>query len=206
MAFEQLQSLGEERFGKILNQLMRGASAQGLARTLQRQPPEGWGVFQDVAEKTLTQQLNRLRLAVAEGAFGSAHAKRLQEGHKPHIDLLNGVSVNALTRMEELAETKRSLVLVLLAKATAEERTWKSVNDATEVYRKILLDIQKMRFDLGLDEFKGPVGTTSVRSATQTTTTPDGSTVQRQVFEAVSTIERIFNARRIPHIIPRDRD
>lgn len=201
MAFERLQALGEEKFGKILNLLMRGEPAMALARTIQAVPPKGWGEFSDVAEKTLTQQLNRLRFAAAEGAFGSAAAKRIAAGAKPHIDRLNAVSVNALTRMEELSEAQRTLVLVLLADATEKKHTFTSTNEAVDNYRKTLLDVQKLRFDLGLDEFKGPVGNTTIRGASLTTTFPDGMSVQKQIFEAVTTIEQIFDARKIPQLI-----
>lgn len=204
MAFDRLQNLGDEKFTKIVNLLIRGEPAQRLARTIQQQPPQGWGEFQGVQEKTLTQQLNRLRTAAAEGMFGAKEAKRLAAVGKPNIDRLAGVSVQVLARIEELSEAQRTLVMALLAKATKEERTFTSVNEAVGNYNKILLDIQKLRFELGLDEYKGPVGTTSVRGATQTTTFPDGMSVQKQVFEAVTTVEQILNARKIPQSIARD--
>ena len=204
MAFERLQALGEEPFRKILNALIRGEPAQALARTIQQPPPAGWGLFGDVAELTLTQQLNRLRKAAAEGIFGAAEAKRILAVGKPNIDRLNHVSVPVLARLEELSEAQRTLVMALLAKATKEERTFTSVNEAVGNYRQILLDLQKLRFDLGLDEFKGPVSTTTARGASVTTTFPDGMSVQKQVFEAVTTVEQILNARKIPQLIARD--
>ena len=204
MAFERLQALGEDKFRKILNGLLRGETAIAVARIIQQQPPDGWGLFQDVAEKTLMQQLNRLRLAAGTGIFGATEAKRLATLGKPHVDRLSQISVPVLARVEEVSEAQRTLVLVLLEKATAEKRTFTSVNDAVNNYRQTLLDIQKLRFDMGLDEFKGPTSMTTVRGATQTTTFPDGMSVQKQVFEAVNTIEQIFNARRIPHPVSKE--
>lgn len=200
MAFERLQFLGEEKFTKILNQLMRGVVCRKVARYIQQPPPEGLGDLQDMGEQTLMQSLNRLRHAAAEGAYGHHAAKRMLAVGRPNVDRLSQVSVRVLERMEELSEAKRTLVLVLLEKATAEKQTYKSVNDAVANYRQILLDLQKLRFDLGLDEFKGPVGSTAIRGATQTTTYPDGMSVQKQVFEAVTTIEQIFDARHIPQV------
>lgn len=196
-AFERLQDLGEEKFGKILNLLMRGEPAMGLARTIQQAPPQGWGEFQDVAEKTLTQQLNRLRHVAARGAFGKNAAKAIIAGATPHIDKLAHISVQALDRIEILSEKQHTLVMVLLDKAIEEKRTFKSVNDAVNNYRQTLLDIQKMRFDLGLDEWKGPISQT-VRGAIQNTTLPDGTLIQKAVFEAVRTVEQIFDQRQIP--------
>jgi hypothetical protein len=37
-----------------------------------------------------------------------------------------------------------------------------------------------------------------MRGVSQTTTLPDGSSVQKQIFEAINTIEQIFDARHIP--------
>ena len=231
MAFERLQALGEEQFQKILNQLMRGEPAMHLARCIQQAPPEGWGLFQDVAEKTLTQQLIRLRNVAAEGAFGPKAAKTIMNGHKTQMNRLDRVSVRVLERLEELSDLQRDRVLALVEKekeallpvvgnlhlhlagktpssgkmAPLEYRHLLTQTNAVfNDYKQLLLDLQKIRFDLGLDEFKGPVSGTTVRGATQTTTFPDGMSVQKQVFEAVTTVEQILDARKIPHLIARD--
>jgi len=197
-AFERLQNLGEEQFRKILNALLRGEPAMRLARTLQQAPPDGWGLFQDVPEKTITQQLNRLRIAAAQGIFGAAEAKRLAEGGKTNLDRLNHISVPVLARMEELSEKQRELVMVLLTKATQEKQSYKSVNDAVANYQATLMNLQKIRFDLGLDEFKGPVG--AIRGTATSVTLPDGTNIQKQVFEAVNIVEQVLNARKIPQL------
>jgi hypothetical protein len=205
MAFERLQELGDEKFGKILNLLMRGEPAMTLAREIQAPPPKGWGLFQDVAEKTLTQQLNRLRLAAAEGAFGRKMAKSIEAGHKPQIKMLERVSVHVLARLEDLSDIQRDRVLALVEKEKNMPLPIGAMLTATNAvfndYRQLLLDIQKVRFDLGLDEFKGPVGQhISMRGAAQTHMFPDGTSIQKQVFEAVTTIEQIFDARKIPQL------
>lgn len=204
IAFERLHTLGEERFGKILNQLMRGEPARGLARLIQMQPPEGWGLFQDLTEKALSQQLRRLRLAAAEGAFGKKTAQRIEEGATPQIKMLEKVSVRVLDRLEELSDIQRQRVLDLIEKEKKLQDAPLPLHKAASVmfndYRQLLLDIQKVRFDLGLDDFKGPVGTTALRGATSSVTLPDGTNVQKQVFEAVTAIEEILNARNIPQL------
>ena len=205
MAFAELQALGEEKFKKILNALMRGERCTRLARTIQQQPPEGWGDFQHMSEGTLTSQLNRLRQVAATGIFGAQEAKKLSLQGKPNITRLEHITVPVLARIEELSEKERTLVMALLEKATEEKRTFTSVNDAVNNYRQTLLDIQKMRFEMGLDEFKGPVGSTStIRGTKEITTFPDGMSVQKQVFEAVNVIERIFEQRKIPQVTEQD--
>lgn len=202
MAFINLKGLGDEKFTKIVSLLMSGEPAKTVARQMLAPPPTGWGDFPGMAENTLTQQLCRLRKTIASGALGKKAAKQIEEGRTPpQIKMLEKVSVSVLERLEDLAAKQRTVVFVLLEKAEAEKRTFKSINDAADGYRQTLLDLQDIRFKLGLDEFKGPVGT--MRGAAVTTTYPDGSSVQKQIFEAITTVEKIFDARGIPHSIAR---
>lgn len=214
MAFNRLQLLGEVKFRKILNALMRGESAMGLARTIQSE----WGHFTDIPEKTLTQQLNRLRLTAAEGAFGEAVAEQIKNGATPQIKMLKDVNLSVMQRMEELAEIQRSRVIALVKKekdgpdpsqhhasilkvihvGKTDAALLQATNAVFTDYSKLLQDLQKMRFDLGMDEYHGPVNT--FRGAMSATTLPDGTTVQRQVFEATSAIEGIFEKRKIPFV------
>lgn len=206
MAFERLQNLGDEKFSKILNLLMRGEPAMALARQIQQAPPTGWGEFQDVAEKTLTQQLNRLRFAAAEGMFGKKIAKKIQDDNSatPQIRMLKDVSVRVLDRLEELSDVQRQRVLDLVEKEKKMPLPIGAMLQATNAvftdYKDLLLSIQKIRFDMGLDEFRGPVSQQihHVKGAAITQQLADGTTIQRQVFEAVTTLEQIFNERQIP--------
>lgn len=230
--FERIQLLGEEKFRKVLNLLMRGEPAQRLAREMQQQPPKGWGLFQDVAEATLTQQLTRLRAAAAEGMFGPKTAKKIVSGvTAPQIKLLEHTSVRVLERLEELSDWQRNRVIALIerekeallpvvgnlhikgvpssAKMAPQEyrHLLTQTNLVFNDYKQLLLDLQKIRFDLGLDEFKGPVsGGLAMRGVKESLTFPDGTNVQKQVFEAVTTIEQIFDQRKIPQLVTRARD
>lgn len=198
MAFDRLQALGQERWTKILNDLMRGEPAAAVARMVQ----QDWGEFQDVADKTLTQQMSRLRLAAAEGAFGKKVAALIAKGATPQIAMMAGVSQSSVERMEELAAVQRGRVMSLVEKEKNMPLPVGVMLTATNAvfndYSKLLQDIQKVRFDLGLDEFRGVVST--FKGAAMTVTQPDGSSIQKQVFEAVTTIEDIFNKRKVPQI------
>lgn len=198
MAFDRLQDLGEERFRAILNALMTGTPAMQVARTIQQE----WKEFQDVQEKTLTQQLNRLRIVAAEGAFGKKVANAIQKGATPQVKMLEGVSSSVIERMEELAEIERERVLWLREKEKAMpmpvQSMAQSMNASFNDYSRLLLDIQKLRFDLGLDKFQGIVST--VKGMTTTVVNPDGSGVQQQVFQAINVLEDIFKSRNIPDI------
>lgn len=207
--FERLRSLGEEKFQKIVNAMMRGEKAITVARMIQSPPPDGWGDLHGIAERAVMQQLFRLRTAIAEGTFGRHLAKQIAEGRTPHLSMLERISPRVLDRMEELSEWQRERVIALKEKeaesllpqvgpkmAPQEYRhLLTQTNMVFSEYRQTLLDLQDIRFKLGMDEFKGPVG--SVRGAVQTTTFPDGMSVQKQVFEAITTVEKIFEQRKI---------
>lgn len=210
MAFERLQSLGTSKWTKILNTLMRGGTAMGLARVIQQE----WKEFPDMSERTLTQQLNRLRTVAATGVFGQEIANEIQKQGTPLVKRLEGISSNAIERMEELSTWQRKRVMRFIEREEKlllppQHETGKitmivpvtsnmvqSLNMVMNDYSRLLQDIQKMRFELGLDEYKGVLP--SMRGASVSTTSPDGTIVQKQVFEAVTTIEHIFNQRGIP--------
>lgn len=203
MAYDRLQKLGEERFRKILNNLMTGESAMGTARMIQQE----WHEFQDVAEKTLTQQLNRLRKDAAEGMFGKHVAAKVKEaagtGQAPQIEALATVTTSALDRMEELAGWHRERVMNFKKKEESMPIPVGSMlaqtNQVFSEYRETLNNIQKMRFDMGLDKFAGPVQT--ARGASVSVTHPDGTVVQAQVVEAMQMAEEILNSRGVPRVI-----
>ena len=114
--YDRLHGIGEERFQKILNALMRGEPVLPLARLIQLQPPEGWGLFQGTPERTLYLQLIRLRDAAAEGAYGPEVAQQIIAGQKPQEKLLERVSVRALERLEELSDVQRERLLTQVEK------------------------------------------------------------------------------------------
>lgn len=202
MAFDRLQRLGEDKFRTILNELQRGTPAMNLARKIQQE----WKDFQDVGEKTLTQQLNRLRLEAATGAFGKAVAKQIAKGNPVQIDKLKDVSSTALERLEELAGWRRQQAIDVRDKVKTTPVLVGSLLAAANAvfndYSKLLQDIQRMRYDLGLDKFQGVVPV--ARGASTNTTLPDGTNIQRQVYEAYTTVEEILDRRGITDdLLPR---
>lgn len=204
MAFERLQGLGEEKWRTILNHLLRGKPAMALARMIQQE----WGDYVGVAEKTLTQQLNRLRLSVAEGAFGPAMAAEIQKGRPPKVPSGLELTLTALERLEEASTVQYERMQLLVARERArtpgrgEGQLIMAVNQTVEGYSRMLQDIQKLRFDLGLDEYKGVIG---VKGTQASVTFPDGTHVQKQVFEAATVVDQILNRRRI-HAPPSQAD
>jgi len=134
MKFERLQRLSNEKFQKIVNELMRESPAIIIARLILQE----WGDCNDVRENTLAKQLKRLHTAISNGAFGGDLADQAKRGKR-------AAAVHSALQPEFV------------------------IND----YRDLLLSIQKIKFDLGLDEYKGVV------------------------FEAVTMVEDIFRRRGI---------
>jgi hypothetical protein len=70
-----------------------------------------------------------------------------------------------------------------------------SLNIVINDCRDLLLSIQKIKFDLGLDEYKGVMS--GVKATATSVTRPDGVNVQQQVLEAIEVVEDIFRRRGI---------
>jgi hypothetical protein len=194
MAFERLQALGTSRFQKVTNDLARGIPAMAVARTIQIE----WQEFNDVAEKTLTQQLNRLRLQMVDGKLGEKLQEEVQSiavTPKPKDYNLGLASFNTLDKFMELALIQEDRVIRLVEKEKQMPIPIGALNEVIKDYAMILEKVQKARFDLGIDEFRGPVG--SIRAGQTTEVRADGSVVQKKVIEAVGVMEDIFRKRGI---------
>ena len=92
-----------------------------------------------------------------------------------------------LNELVKLANIQEERVLAM----GAEERMSGFINPhldtAIRVLKDLLLNTQKMRFDLGLDEYK--------RNIPKVQTAESAAEVQRQVYEACKVLEEIFTRR-----------
>lgn len=194
MAFERLKNLGEPRWSKIKNELIRGVPCMNLARQIQME----WHEFNDVAERTLTQQLSRLRIEMQKGIFGEEAARDLEEAKTPHqkVEILSSFgSIDALQEMEKLVRIQMKRVVRLSVKEENMPLPIPNLNEIIRDEAELLKDLQKMRFDLGLDEFHGVLP--GIRGVTASATLPDGTQVQKSVYEAVDIMNSIFDKRGI---------
>ena len=186
MKFERLQRLSKEKFQKIVNELMRGIPAIMIARLIQRE----WGDCQNVREDTLAKQLKRLHTAITNGAFGGDLAQEARRKASVRIKLFHGSSLDCLAELIELALLQKNRVQQIWEKERQLNVPFSSLNALINDYRDLLLSIQKIKFDLGLDEYKGVMS--GVKATATSVTRPDGVNVQQQVLEAITTVEDIF--------------
>jgi hypothetical protein len=195
MAFDRLQTLGKDKFQKIVNELMRGTPVGMVARLIL----QDWGDCQDVREDTLAKQLKRLHTAITNGAFGGDLAQEARRKASVRIKLFHGSNLNCLEELIDLALLQKNRVQKLWEKERQLNVPFSSLNSVINDYRDLLLCIQKIKFDLGLDENKGVMA--GVKATATTLTRSDGLKIQQQVFEAIEVVEDIFRRRGIyPHV------
>jgi hypothetical protein len=189
----RFSKLGEQRYLKIQNDLARGVPALTMARVIQQE----WGEFTDVAERTLTQQLVRLRIRMAKGLLGEEPKEQLQSIAISNATVVKRIARGAPDLLQEaydLMEAQSRRYKRFLVK----EETSATINPSLNVLMNDYLDFiertQKLRFELGLDEFHSMEVPAMVgRRASVTTTLPDGTTVHKQAYEGYATVEKVLN-------------
>ena len=149
MAYERLQNLGKDKFTKICNQLIRGTPAIVLARLIHQ-----WGDAQDVGESTLARQLQRLYTAITHAAFGHEWAQAARDNASVRFSPLDGSTFESLDELLILASIQRARVFTLVEKEHASGKRVVGLNKIMNDYKNLIISIQKVRFDLGLDEYK----------------------------------------------------
>src|SRR5437016_3600655 len=85
--------------------------------------------------------------------------------------------------MESIVETKKARVLALWQKERELNMPLSSLKALINDYRDLLLSIQKIKFDLGLDEYKGVIP--GVKATAASVMHADGLNIQQQVVEAL---------------------
>jgi hypothetical protein len=188
MQFDRLNKLGPEKFQRISNELMRGTPTVLVARLIQE-----WGDAQNVGEETLAKQLKRLHTAIENGAFGGALAEEARRKASVKIKLLHGSTVNCMNQLIEIADIQRARVLALWDKERISNKRNFGLNTAIRDYRNLLIAIQKIKFDLGLDEYRRsfPV----VRAPQASPPRPDSAALAQREREAAEMVEEIFKTR-----------
>ena len=180
MKFERLQRLASEKFQKIVNELVRGTPSIIVARLIQQE----WQDCQDVREDTLAKQLKRLHTAITNGAFGGDLAQEATRKASVRIKLFHGSTLDCLDELVELAVMQKIRVVALWEKERELNMPLSSLKTLINNYRDLLLSIQKVKFDLGLNEYRCVI---PGMKATAAVTRPDALNI-----EAIAVVEDIF--------------
>jgi uncharacterized protein YqgV (UPF0045/DUF77 family) len=194
--YQRIKALGEEQVRKINNDLQRGVAAMAVARMIQQE----WKDFQDVGEKTLTQQLNRYRSSLVK----QTGLDITGPDGKLEIKYLRGSSIKVLEELEMLAKVQTRRLQMMVTKEQEMGMAIGATGTIITDYQKLLEIVQKVRFDLGIDKYSGPLGVRGVQSET---VSPDGTIHRTTVMEAVQTADQILTQAGIPRLVkPYDAD
>jgi hypothetical protein len=171
--FSRLLALGPERLKAVNNKLAQGVSCNTVARLIQ----QDWKEFTDVAEKTLSIQLQRYKTDVV--------AVTSQNYDEQTVLVTTVVGrVNVVKEMAELMQMQKNRIKDAVDKEKQlKGMLLKGVNTEIETLQAILKDIQKVQFDLGIDDFKGVI-TQNGKIMSANVTLPDGTTMNMQVMDA----------------------
>lgn len=148
--YKRLRDLGDERYAVIENQLRSGINPTAVTRLIQ----QGWGELTEISEKTLMQQLNRFRwemLASPEIIAKTDRALALPKS------LAYKQQLHVLAEMERLAMLQKRRIDTAVALEEKKKNQAKQTTSEIITLMGMLKDIQKARFDLGLDRYDGPL-------------------------------------------------
>jgi hypothetical protein len=190
MAFGRFQKLGKEKLQRIVNELMRGTPAQMLARQIQQE----WGDAQDVGEESLARQLKRLHAAICNGVFGGELATEARRKASVRIKLFHASNVDCLDELIQLALIQKERVFILVERERLLGKPIASLSPMIRLYMDLLESVQKIKFDLGVDEYKRGV---PMNRAAVIEADPCRIEQEQRVLEAISYMDEVFRRRGI---------
>lgn len=171
--FKRLLALGPERLKVIQNKIAQGIPMNEVARLIQ----QDWKEFTDVAEKTLAVQLQRFKTDVV--------ATTTQNYSEEQVIVTTVIGrVNVIREMAELVTMQKKRIKDAVDKeSTLKGMLLKGVNTEIETLHMMLKDLQKVQFDLGIDDFKGPI-VQNGKVVSASVTLPDGTNVSMTAHDA----------------------
>lgn len=188
MAFGWLQKFGKEKLEIIINQLISGASPKAVARTIQVE----WGDARDFSSGTLERQLNTLRKAINHGSFGGN--SRTQQLPRPSA---HGLRLKPIDELKWLVKISEERIVRLRTMEIRQDKLNPELTKALKNRVRMLMVLQKMRFELGLDEYKKVTLSRREREAAIAHAKEQYDRENyKQIQEAVQTAEKILEANR----------
>jgi hypothetical protein len=159
-------------------------------------------VAKDISEEfpgvpiPLLAQKSRRGRAAAEAA--SARLKLEQANHQlsqSRITDIHRSSMQVLSALISVTLLQKARVDRFYLKELQQSHPLPQLSGLINEYCAQLAQIQKAQFDLGINEFKGPLS--GMRGMIDKRTLPDGTHQERHVYEAVQKVEEIFRKRGI---------
>lgn len=195
--YSRLYALGKEKMLKINNELAKqNTSCVAVARMIQ----QDWKDFQDVGEKTLIQQINRYRLDLLQGKLKKKVDLTLPASEDISVQFLREKPLNVFQEMCYLVNVQVARVEMAFTREQKMNIPVSGTDAMVKTLKELLMDTQKMRFEMGKDDYLMPVSNGG-RSVSASVTLPNGIVVKTQVDEAIAVAEKVLAKHRIPHIV-----
>jgi len=188
MAFDALQKLDKEKLDIVVNELIRGVSAKAIARTIQ----EEWCVARGFSAGTLEQQLKTLRTAICDGALRCDPRSEV-----PSITSAAGFEINPIDKLTWLANLHEKRILRFYTAELRQNKMDAQLGKSLSEYGRLLIGLQKMRFELGLDEYKRVTLSRREREAAAAKAKEEErEKTYRQIQKVAETMDEVFAANR----------
>lgn len=104
-------------------------------------------------------------------------------------------AMQVLSRLINVADLQMVRVERWYAEELKQSRPYPGLSGLINEYCDTLIKVQKLQFDLGINEFKGPLS--GIRGVIDKRNFPDGTHQERHVYEAIAAVEEIFRKRGI---------
>ena len=178
-----LQKLGEEKLATIIDQLVRGVAAKAIAHTIQ----EEWGHAQTLSRGALERELTSLGLSIRDFGLGNKQSE-------PSTIPDDGLQLSPLDRLTRLVQFQATRIDRLHKKELAQGKPLPALGQAIRDYANMLLLLQEMRFDRGVDKYNRIKVTSREQQAAEESRKAESD---KPIFEAVAVLQAIFKKRRI---------
>ena len=131
---------------------------------------------------------------MCNGAFGGALAEEARRKASVRIKLFRASNVDCLDELIQLALIQKERVFVLVDREKLLGKPIASLSPMIRLYMDLLESVQKIKFDLGVDEYmRGmPVARPAASETDQAS-----SEMEQRVLEATLRMEEIFRRRGI---------
>jgi len=146
MAFDTLQSLGEETFRTVGQKLLGGTRESSVAKLIQKQ----WGDCQDVLENTLVEELQALH----EAASIKTREHGDVAGDNNSFLRLRDWRLGCLEKLIHTAITTENAIDSLIKDGRLTDSEDRTVIALINLNTRQIAMIQNMKLDLGLDPYK----------------------------------------------------
>ena len=183
MGCDALRNLGKERLAVIVRHLVGGEPVKMIARIVQ----EDWGEAEGVSRVDLERELTSLRLSIRDCGLGNKQSE-------PSTIPDDGLQLSPLDRFTRLAQFQATRIDRLHKKELAQGKPLPALGQAIRDYANILLGLQQMRFDRGVDKYNR----IKVTSREQQAAEESRKALDNQhIYNAVAVLEDIFKKRSI---------